>query len=101
MRPHVGRCDMAPRLLQCRHNERLERGRGGHVVGLGRDVGEDHRDGVLAGVAALEACPIIRRVRVQTVWVRQRGVPVRGRAVVVLGVIVVDVRVDVLQCRRR
>ena len=48
MRPYVGRRDMAPRLLRGHHEDRLERDRGGHVVGVRRHVGEDHRHRVLA-----------------------------------------------------
>jgi hypothetical protein len=91
---------MAPRLLQGRHDDSLQRDRGGHVVGLGRDVGEDHRHGVLSRVTALESRGIVGRVRLLGVCVRYRGVPVRRGAVVVVGVIVIDVRVDVLQRRR-
>jgi hypothetical protein len=100
MRPNVGRCDLAPRLLRGRHKHRLERDRGGHVVGVRRHVGEDHRHGMLARVTALEPRRIVLGARVLGVWVRHGGVLVRGGAVVVVGVIVVDVRVDVLQRRR-
>ena len=67
MGPNVGRRDMAPRLLRGRHDDSLERDWDGHVVGLGRDVGEDYRHGVLAGVAALEPRGVVRRVRVRGV----------------------------------
>ena len=105
MRPNVGRCDMTPRLLRGRHKDRREPDQGGHVVGVRRHVGEDHRHGMLAGLTALEACWIVRGMRVECVCVegvgvRHRGVPVRRGAVVVVGVIVVDVGVDVLQCRQ-
>ena len=66
------------------------------MVGLRRDVGEDHRHGVLPRVTALEPRGIVGRGRVRGVCVRHRGVAVRGGAVVVVGVIVIDVRVDVL-----
>ncbi len=105
MRPDVGRGDMAPRLLRGRHEERLDPDRRRLVVGLGRHVGEDHRHGMLARVTALEPRGIVRgrrgrRVRVRGVRVRCRGVPVRRGTMMVVGVIVVDVGVDVLQRRR-
>jgi hypothetical protein len=87
---------MAPRLLRGRPEDRLERDRGGRVVGVRRHVGEHHRHGMLARVTALEPRVIVGQVRLRSVGVRYRGVSVRRRAVVVIGVIVVDIRVDVL-----
>lgn len=70
------------------------------MIGLRRHVGEDHRHGMLPRVTALEPGGIVRRMRVLGVCVRDRGVPVRRGTMVVVGVIVVDVRVDMLQRRR-
>ena len=92
---------MAPRLLRGHYKDRLQRDRGRHVIGVRRHAGEDHRHDVLARVTAFETRGIVGRVRVRRVSVHYRGVPVRCGAVVVVGVIVVDVRVDVLQSRRR
>ena len=89
MGPNIGRRDMAPRLLRGRHDDGLERDWDGHVVGLRRHVGEDHRHGVFPRVTALEPRGIVRGVRVRGVRVRHRGVPVRRGTVVVVGVIVV------------
>ena len=55
---------------------------------------------MLARVTALEPRGTVWRVCVGGVRVRHHGVPVRGGTVVVVGVIVVDVGVDMLQCRR-
>ena len=97
MRSYVGRRDIAACLLRWCHTNCLERDRGGHVIGVRRHVGDDRRHGMLAWVTALEPRGIVRRVRV-----RHRGVPVRRGAVVVVGVIVINVGVDVLRrCRPR
>lgn len=65
-----------------------------------RDVGEDRRHGMLARVTAFEPGATFWRVRAGGLCVRHHGVPVRGGTVVVVGVIVVDVGVDVQQRRR-
>lgn len=100
MRPDVGLGGLAPGLIRGGHQDGLDRGRGGHVAGVRRYVGEDHRHGMLAGVAALDPCGIVRGVRVMGGSVRYCGMSVRRGSVVVVGVTVVDVGVDVLQRRR-
>lgn len=100
MRPYVGRYARAPRRLRGHHQGRLERDRGGHVIGLRRQVSDDRRYGMLARVTALELGAIAGRVRVWRVCARHSEVPVRRGAVMVVGVIVVDVGVAVLYHRR-
>jgi hypothetical protein len=62
MRPYFGRCDIPPRLLRGRHDDRLEGDRGGRVVGLRRHVSKDHRYGMPARVTALKPGSAIRRL---------------------------------------
>jgi len=91
---------MAPRLVRGRQDDRVERDRNRTVVGLRRHIGADHGHSMLSGVAALDVFGIIGCVRVRSVWVRHCLVPVGGGAVMMVGVIVVDVCVDVLERRR-
>ena len=97
MRPDIGRHHLAPRLFRARYDERGEDDGNWCVVGLRGDVGEHHRDGMFAGVAAFQARRLILRFRA---GVTVRDVGVRGGPVVVIRVIVTRVRVDVLPHRR-
>lgn len=99
MSANVGRCHVAPRLLRGRDDDRLEHDRSRRVVGLWREVGEHDGDGMLAGIATLDTCAIIRTVGVRMVKMCDGRVFVGRRAVVMFGVIVVRVRVHMLQRR--
>jgi len=101
----VRRSDTTPRVCRRRDDDRIDGDRNRRVFRLSRDVGERNRNGMRSGVAPLEAGPMLRlagagMIGVVRRVVSRRDVRVRRKAVVVVRVVVIRVRVHVLQHRR-
>lgn len=102
----VRRSDATPCMFGGRNDDYIDGDRNRRVFGLGCDEGKGDRDRMRSGVAPLEPCRVVGLPGVGMIGVIGRVVPgrevrVRRRAVVMVRVIVVHVRVHMLQCWRR